>query len=253
MKALSVVILIFILFGCGGVARQSYSVQESRAMPEWKRLAQRLLAYQRLACVTCTPTAWKLGVIKSEKLNAFNMGGGKFYVTEGLLRIPFEEQDAALAHEVAHEVSGHVQKRHTMSDAIAIVFSVAGIILPGIGLIDHAVNPLAVAAYSKEQELEADSIAVNLLQISHNDRAAGKRLYVLLKRLRSQEGASVGRIFENHPHPDDRIAKIEMILRGEKQSNLPTSYFPDRDTINGNKSGETENSDTNESPREIPQ
>lgn len=225
LRALAVLVLVFFIAGCGGAARNSYSVQELVQMPEWKALAVRLNTYMAIIC-SCLPDTWKLGVIKSEKVNAFNMGGGKFFVTEGLLRIPFEEQDAALAHEVGHEVMGHVGKRQAASAITTGVFVVIGAFIPGAGLLNHVVNPLVVAAYSKEQELEADSIAVYLLQSSYNDKAAGKRLQNLLSRFQRQKGASDGGLFATHPHPEERIAEIGKILRGEKQAKFPPIYDP---------------------------
>lgn len=218
--------LVFFIAGCGGAVRNSYSVRELVQMPEWKALAMRLNAYMGIVC-SCLPDTWKLGIIKSGKINAFNTGGGKFFVTEGLLRIPFEEQDAALAHEVGHEVMGHVGKRQAASAITTGVFVVLGAIIPGAGLLNYVVNPLVVASYSKEQELEADSIAVYLLQSSYNDKTAGKRLLNLLLRFQSQKGASDGGLFATHPHPKERIAEIGKIIRGEKQAKLPPIYDPD--------------------------
>ncbi len=249
--ALAVLFLVFFVVGCAGTPNKSYTKQQLVQMPEWQMLDKRLNVYRKLVC-KCKPDAWKLGIIRSGKVNAFNAGQGRFFVTEGLLRIPFEEQDAALAHEVGHEVMGHVGKRQAASVVMTGVFIVLGAFIPGAELLDHVVNPLVVAAYSKEQELEADSIAVYLLQSTYNDKSAGKRLQALLQRLQSQKGASGGGLFATHPHPKERIAEIGKMVRGEKQAQLPPVYVPD-DAGPGAATGTDgdESSDSNKPPGDL--
>lgn len=52
---------------------------------------------------------WRTHVVRDAKLNAFSIGDGHIFVTEGMLRLVATEAELAalLAHEFAHHVAGH--------------------------------------------------------------------------------------------------------------------------------------------------
>ena len=73
--------------------------------------------------------------------------------------------DGVVAHEVAHEVLGHVGNRRKLSIALTSGFAVLGVAAPGAGLLDFIVNPVVVRAFGRQQELEADQKALEILRI----------------------------------------------------------------------------------------
>ena len=50
-----------------------------------------------------------IGIVDDPQINAANAGGGRFYITTGLLQKASDEQlRGILAHEIAHDDLGHV-------------------------------------------------------------------------------------------------------------------------------------------------
>lgn len=86
------------------------------------------------------------------------------YVTDGLARQPLSVVEAAIAHEVAHEVLGHAGRRRALALSMSASFTVLGAILPGSGLLDLVATPIAVRAFTRRQELEADQKAIEILR-----------------------------------------------------------------------------------------
>src|SRR5262249_54844219 len=87
-----------------------------------------------------------------------------FYFSDGFAKMPTPVLDAMVAHEVAHEVLDHVGTRRRMSVGMTGGFSIAGLFIPGTGLLDMMLNPLVVRAFSRQQEIEADRRAVESLR-----------------------------------------------------------------------------------------
>ena len=86
------------------------------------------------------------------------------YVTDGLARQPLPVVEAAIAHEVAHEVLGHAGTRRALALTMSASFTVLGAILPGAGLLDLVATPIAVRAFTRRQELDADQKAIEILR-----------------------------------------------------------------------------------------
>ena len=80
------------------------------------------------------------------------------------MRQPAPIIEAVVAHEVAHEVMGHVGTRRKLSLSLTASFGALGIFVPGAGLLDFVVNPLVVRAFGRHQELKADQKAVEILR-----------------------------------------------------------------------------------------
>lgn len=228
MKRLTALTLVVLLSGCASPGVGGYTVDELRANLKWQALMGRLMEYKRIVCVYCGPDVWKMGVMKTDIVNGFAMGGGTFYVTDGLLAQPFYIQDALLAHEVAHEIAGHVPVRKVISVATTGVFFVLGLLVPGAGLLNLAVNPVAANAYGRPAELEADNIAISLLrQLRKDDSSIDSSsigsMIALIETSKSQ-GSTGGGPFATHPHPDDRIDQLLKIEAGTVPMKAIPSY-----------------------------
>ncbi len=87
-----------------------------------------------------------------------------FYVSDGLAAMPMPVLEAVIAQAVAHEVLDHVGTRRRMSAGMTGGFSLAGFFVPGVGMLDFMVNPLIVRAFSRQQNLDADKRAVEILR-----------------------------------------------------------------------------------------
>jgi len=122
-----------------------------------------------------------------------------------------EELTFIMAHEVAHCKLNHVQKKASLSLGISAIFTVAGVFVPGAGLLDYAVNPLATSAYSRSQETDADILAVNTLKKLGMSSDPAIRSFKVLDNIAVQKGIKdnerVG-ILDDHPSLQARIQKI---------------------------------------------
>src|SRR6185295_6764878 len=72
-----------------------------------------------------------IGVMEDPNINAANAGGGRFFVTTGLLQRANDTQlTGVMAHEVAHADLGHVTKLTALNTGV----NVATVLLDAIGV-----------------------------------------------------------------------------------------------------------------------
>ncbi|MEK6710456.1 MAG: M48 family metallopeptidase [Nitrospinota bacterium] len=222
---IAALLLVLVLSGCGAAPKNLIS--SPAAHPQFQRTARTLIGYQKLVCQDCKPNDWKIGIMRSDKINAASGGGGFFYVTEGALQLPDDELDAMIAHEVAHEIAGHNAKRQLASVAVTGVFMVLGAFVPGAGYLNHLANPLVTRAYSRENELEADSIAAALMEKRHGSIGRARNLMTFLegrsaaRKAKGEEGTG---LFDTHPHPEERIVQLRKIIGGSQKAAAIPSY-----------------------------
>ena len=110
------------------------------------------------------PARYSFALIPTRQVTALSADGATFYFSEGLARQPARVRDALVAHEVAHEVLGHAGQRRLVSLSLSAGFTVLGVVVPGLGLVDLLVNPLVVRAFTRDQEIAADLKAVEILR-----------------------------------------------------------------------------------------
>lgn len=106
---------------------------------------------------------WRFIVVRNLAPNAFSIGNGYVFITEGALNIAQNESELAaiLAHELGHELAGHFCKDspHSMlSDGLFDIFTPKETqqYRVGIGSMTQTIDPV------KEQQ--ADRIALSILQ-----------------------------------------------------------------------------------------
>jgi predicted Zn-dependent protease len=157
---------------------------------------------------------WHFGVIDTEDINAFSAPGGYVVITKGLYRKLQNEAQLAgvLAHEIAHVVRSHHLKLLQKTQLLDLG---AGLLSKKIGqnheIIEKVIGRGAeVCARSLDQsaEFEADRMGVVLTA------RAGYEPYGLPEVLQiigqTAEGDnSVALLFKTHPHPDDRLVKLD--------------------------------------------
>src|SRR5919201_3103244 len=163
--------------------------------------------------------AWRWSIADDPDMNAFALPGGWVYVTRGLLALSNCEDEVAgvLAHEMAHVLERHAVKRVGAATPLAVLFGVPsgilGMVSPSLGGIvggaGRVVSGLALAPYSREQELEADRIGVALAARAGWAPTALGGLLGTLERAEALSGGSAKRsFFATHPSTPDRVAKI---------------------------------------------
>jgi beta-barrel assembly-enhancing protease len=167
-------------------------------------------------------------VLDSDEINAFAAPGGDILVTRGLLRCATSEDSVAaiLAHEIAHVAKAHglkAIKKDRLTKAVVGVGSAAAQVLGPDELAEQTATfkdsigditgTIVNSGYSREQELDADHVALaNLRAAGYDPRALEDMLKVMQQRLKSG-----GHDFaKTHPSPKVRIDAVELALKGKK-------------------------------------
>ncbi|PIQ82715.1 MAG: peptidase M48 Ste24p [Candidatus Omnitrophica bacterium CG11_big_fil_rev_8_21_14_0_20_64_10] len=107
---------------------------------------------------------YQFGVVQEKTLNAFALPGGTIYVHSGLLeKATDEELTAVLAHEVGHVAARHAAKHLQADLGFALLLHVASAAAdagPDSIRVANSVYGLIRNGYSREDELEADRLAI---------------------------------------------------------------------------------------------
>ena len=168
---------------------------------------------------------WKIGVMKGALPNAMNPGGGFVFVTPGLLEYFDTEAEFAYAisHEMAHQLKGHVAVGQTRADIAGFLIMAAAIgagvatgspyMMRAIENIGGAAGQAALAPFSREQESEADLIAMDIIFFGagYDPREAVKAMG-RLKTVRDKYGGEIS-LLAQHPAIEDRERVLEQWLQ----------------------------------------
>lgn len=126
------------------------------------------------------PEHWHFLIVRDLSVNAFSIGNGHIYITDGSLAFADTESELAamLSHEIGHQLAGHFCRAAASSD-FGGLFDVFSPLPPqqdqvGVGSMTMAIDPV------KEQQ--ADQIAISILRMGGYDPYA---LLYLARRLPS--------------------------------------------------------------------
>jgi Zn-dependent protease with chaperone function len=157
------------------------------------------------------PAHYGFAFIRSRVAAAYSDEDATFYITDGLMKLPPPVIDAVIAHEVAHEVLGHVGWRRKLSLTMSAGFGVLGAVFPGAGLLDFVLSPLAVRAFSRNQELEADRKAVEILRAMGyaTPRHTLAQALRIVDRTGPKPKQQLGGLLNTHPALDERLEALE--------------------------------------------
>jgi predicted Zn-dependent protease len=142
---------------------------------------------------------WQFSVVRNLAPNAFSIGGGYFFITDGAVNFVQNESELAaiLAHELGHELAGHFCGASDLNDSGGLfdIFSApeAQQHQVGVGSMTLAIDPV------KEQE--ADQIAISILQAGGYDPRA---MLDVARRLPRRDMV--------HPVDSQRLQSLESLL-----------------------------------------
>lgn len=125
--------------------------------------------------------SYRITILNSPAINAFALPGGYLYVTRGLLALANDASEVAavLSHEMAHVTANHGIERQRREEAEVIASRVVAEVLSSdlAGKQALARGKLRLAAFSRQQELQADVIGVRTLgEAGYNPYAAARFL-----------------------------------------------------------------------------
>jgi len=150
---------------------------------------------------------WRTHVLRDSKLNAFSIGDGHIFVTEGMLRFVDSEAELAalLSHEFAHHVAGHFCEKPRKLGFVRHLFG--GNVEQGaqVGELSASMDP--------DKERDADRISTVMLKRGgYNPRAA-----VLLAARMSASGTPA------HFQYGQRIEALQKLLADEPGTGWDTA------------------------------
>ena len=123
--------------------------------------------------------AYRITVLNSPAVNAFALPGGYIYVTRGLLALANDASEVAavVSHEMAHVTANHGLERQRREKEVELAGQVAEELFSNsiAGRQAVAKGKLSLAAFSRNQELQADVIGVRMLGEAGYDPYAAAR------------------------------------------------------------------------------
>lgn len=113
------------------------------------------------------PEKWHFLIVRDLSVNAFSIGNGRIYITDGSLSFANTEDELAamLSHEIGHQLAGHFCQTTASSDFDGL-FDIFSPLPPqqhqvGVGSMTLVIDPV------KEQQ--ADQIALSILRMGGYD------------------------------------------------------------------------------------
>ncbi len=162
-------------------------------------------------------------VLDEEEVNAFSLPGGFIYVNSGLIKKVKNDDElaAVLAHEAAHVAQRHAIKRLENSLGYSAL-RLLTLNVPQDSLTrrksDFAFMQL-ILSYSREDEIEADSLSVQYLKSAEFDPSAILSFLTTLKDIQMKGPIKPKIHFRTHPYISERIASIKNVLYGRRDFN----------------------------------
>jgi hypothetical protein len=200
--------------------RESARARSVAIDPPGRRLDRLRRRFADLVAVAHRPELpWEVHLVDDPTPNAFTAGGGLVVVLSGLFDAGLvDDQDrdgslsVVLAHEIAHVAMLHPPTRVTWLDIGGAVSS-------------DAKDPYYRAAYTFEQEAEADRLSVLYLALAGIDPRAAARLW---QRVAEREGDSASRsgYLLDHPVSSERVAITREAARQVERYRVPGRRNP---------------------------
>jgi len=160
---------------------------------------------------------YHFAVVEMDEPNAFALPGGHVYVSRGLLLIANSEGELAgvIGHEIGHVAARHAAQRDTAQKAVSIatvLATIGAVMAGGGGATAASVNALGagtVAAFSRDQERQADTIGQDLsVNAGIDPKALADFLRTLDNTTRLRQGFSRTQGYlDTHPATPERIAE----------------------------------------------
>ncbi|MCS7054196.1 MAG: M48 family metallopeptidase [Ignavibacterium sp.] len=151
---------------------------------------------------------YRYSIIKDKDFNAYTIAGGKVYLLTGLIDELEKEEELAfvIAHEIAHNELKHCIKKVQYA-------AKASEINPLLGNLVQIAYSIYHLPFSKEEELEADKRAVELMKKAGYDKEGAisffKKLQQKEKQYRKENKTEENDFISTHPNTEERIKKIE--------------------------------------------
>jgi predicted Zn-dependent protease len=163
---------------------------------------------------------WHFSVIESPELNAFALPGGHVYLNSGIIARAgsMAELAGVLGHEIGHVVLRHsseqLTKRTKANVVVTLVCSITGWCSSDVAQIAINLGGAALfAKYSRADEAEADSVAVEYLYRVGIDPRGVPGMFRRIAEERQARPDLVSAVLASHPLDEDRITNTLRLTR----------------------------------------
>ena len=163
---------------------------------------------------------WEYKLVQNKELNAWCMPGGKIAVYSGIMSVTKDESGLAtvMGHEVAHALLRHSAQRVDKATALATGGELLNAALGGksatlqnvIGTVYGSGSNLALLAYGRSDESEADRLGLTLMAMAgyNPDNAIS-----FWQRMSDKSGgSSTPELLSTHPSDQTRITNIKKLI-----------------------------------------
>jgi len=180
------------------------------------RIGQRILS-----AMGPQPFDYRFFVVEDSQLNAFAVPGGTIYMYSGLIERAKSTDEIAgvLGHEITH-IKGHHMARSSGPDAISVLSLLSMVLLArsgsgaqAAGAVGQAVSATRQIAYSRQLEMEADTLGVRYMAAAGYDPKGSLGFLKTLDQERALNPVDVPPYLMTHPISQERVANMEQVLR----------------------------------------
>jgi predicted Zn-dependent protease len=204
---------------------------DAAAQAEVDRVGQRLVAALReLFPSGDNPYKFDFHLLADPKtVNAFALPGGQVFVTAALAsRLETEGQLAGvLGHEIGHVIERHGAERLAEQGLLQGLVGAVGVATydpndPGSArytMMAQAVGAMVAMKYGRDDEIESDRYGVQILAKAGYDPRAMIRVMQILQE--AGGGSGQPEFFSTHPNPENRIGKIEAMIKEVYPNGVP--------------------------------
>jgi beta-barrel assembly-enhancing protease len=164
---------------------------------------------------------YRFFVVEDPQLNAFAVPGGSIYVYTGLIERAktTDELAGVLGHEITH-VKGHHMARSSGPDAISILSLLSMVALArtgsgaqAAGIVGQAVSATRQLAYSRQLEMEADTLGTRYMAAAGYDPKGTIAFLKMLDQERALNPIDVPAYVLSHPITQERVANAELVVK----------------------------------------
>jgi Zn-dependent protease with chaperone function len=174
---------------------------------------------QRLARHSTLPKLrYRFRIVNSKDIHSVGFPGGSIYVSRGLIELAADESEVAslLAHEIGHIAARHGTAQLSRQLLVQAPMSIATGLPTQEGWKDQLMKlgvsfgaDASFVRYSRDQELEANLIAIRLLTGARLDAHALPAVLEKIIEAQNTEGIRLPAFAFNHPQVENLSAELE--------------------------------------------
>jgi beta-barrel assembly-enhancing protease len=188
--------------------------------PEIERYIERI-GQRILSVMGPQPFEYRFFVVADPQLNAFAVPGGSVFFYTGLIERAKSTSEIAgvMGHEIVH-IKGRHMARHSGPDAISLLSLVGMLLLArsgagaqAAGVVGQAISATRQIAYSRQLEMEADTLGVRYMTSAGYDPAGSLGFLKTLDQERSLNPIDVPAYMLTHPVTQERVANVQLVIR----------------------------------------